>query len=471
VLFQSDYHLKELSMGQYEQPVVGMRSCFDFAGPDDDFQEWSGREWFMVRKAEVHITDGNVLIPFVKMGVEAREQVKNGDSWDDKLITRPDHPLVKYAESFTRNFELIAERKSVIYHLRELAKTSIIAKFLLDAGVEMDEAWFHVWQEESIACSLEVPQLWNRRNNSEVVIKENAINTGKSISHCVYGGVQFGLDKFNLSTGVARTAPLSVGQASASVTSLSQKLPGVSRTGTLVANLPTSTALAALPKGVGRRDATSFAASLLGTSVSARAPSIGLSSGIISAMQPGGDLPGLTISPGFKPPKPLLTGSLLGKRVSPVAQPQRLHFGLRPQGLAPITMTQPSFPGALLPKAQLLNPSVVNPPVGSAVPPPPRLSAIAGVPRLTAALQAAAIAPNFQRSPINEPALQSSLQGVDLRLDSFDLSSAKRVSLEAHEGSWGHEAKPLDECVVVADAFWRGLEDDAEAFKEKIVLC
>ena len=31
VLFQSDYHLKELSMGEYDQPVVGMKSCFDFS--------------------------------------------------------------------------------------------------------------------------------------------------------------------------------------------------------------------------------------------------------------------------------------------------------------------------------------------------------------------------------------------------------------------------------------------------------
>merc|ERR1719386_126441 len=31
VLFQSDYHLKELSMGEYQQPIVGMRSSFDFS--------------------------------------------------------------------------------------------------------------------------------------------------------------------------------------------------------------------------------------------------------------------------------------------------------------------------------------------------------------------------------------------------------------------------------------------------------
>merc|ERR1719327_1017050 len=31
VLFQADFYLKELSMGECDQPVVGMKSCFDLA--------------------------------------------------------------------------------------------------------------------------------------------------------------------------------------------------------------------------------------------------------------------------------------------------------------------------------------------------------------------------------------------------------------------------------------------------------
>merc|ERR1719506_3068561 len=131
VLFQADYHLKELSMGEYEQPVVGMKSCFDYSEMDSkDFKEWSAREWFLVRKAEVQVSDSSVLIPCVKMGVEAREQVLGAQGLQDKQICRPDHPMLKYAEAFTKNFDLIAERKSVIYHLRELAKSSVLAKHL-----------------------------------------------------------------------------------------------------------------------------------------------------------------------------------------------------------------------------------------------------------------------------------------------------------------------------------------------------
>merc|ERR1719174_463471 len=53
VLFQADYHLKELSMGECDQPVVGMKSCFEYSEEDEMVKEsWSAREWFMVRKAE-----------------------------------------------------------------------------------------------------------------------------------------------------------------------------------------------------------------------------------------------------------------------------------------------------------------------------------------------------------------------------------------------------------------------------------
>jgi hypothetical protein len=67
VLFQADYHLKELSMGQHEQPVVGMKSCFHYSEQEGDATGWTAREWFMVRKAEVHITGNSVLIPFLRM--------------------------------------------------------------------------------------------------------------------------------------------------------------------------------------------------------------------------------------------------------------------------------------------------------------------------------------------------------------------------------------------------------------------
>eukprot|EP00971_Amphidinium_carterae_P291325 5784100-Amphidinium_carterae.2 len=46
---------------------------------------------------------------------------------------RPDHPMVKYAKDFTKYFDLIAERKSAVFHLREVAKVCVLAKYLLEA--------------------------------------------------------------------------------------------------------------------------------------------------------------------------------------------------------------------------------------------------------------------------------------------------------------------------------------------------
>merc|ERR1719162_2033524 len=70
-MFQADYLLKELSMGKFDQPVVGMKSCLDFADTDKSESSWTGREWFTMKNAEMKLSDDDVLVPVVKMGVEA----------------------------------------------------------------------------------------------------------------------------------------------------------------------------------------------------------------------------------------------------------------------------------------------------------------------------------------------------------------------------------------------------------------
>merc|ERR1719399_812869 len=74
--------------------------------------------------------------------------------------------------------------------------------------MELSKSWFQL-AEGDWACSLEVPQLWNEREYSQVHIQNGALvrNTDQNMSrvHGVYGGVMFGLDRLN----VARTVPLS----------------------------------------------------------------------------------------------------------------------------------------------------------------------------------------------------------------------------------------------------------------------
>jgi len=217
VLFQADYHLKELSMGEYSQPVVGMKSCLDYSFDEGHDKHWNAREWFMVRKAEVHISEDNVLIPFVKMGVEAWEQFVAPDGeLKDVKVTRRDHPLLLYAQAFTHNFDLIAERKSVIYHLRELAKASVLAKYLVDSRMRVPEAWFSAAGVTAETApepkSLEIPQLWNERAYSKIRLEDGKIvdyaGSFGTQSHGVYGGVSFGLDRFKVAAhGRAARAP------------------------------------------------------------------------------------------------------------------------------------------------------------------------------------------------------------------------------------------------------------------------
>uniref|UniRef100_A0A7S1LMS8 Uncharacterized protein n=1 Tax=Alexandrium catenella TaxID=2925 RepID=A0A7S1LMS8_ALECA len=144
-----------------------------------------------------------VLVPSLKMGVEAREQLVGPNGMEDVRVTRPDHPLVKYAEAFTERFDLIAERKSVIRHLRELAKASVLAKFLLDAEVQLQDEWFKPPAEGRDACCLEIPQLWNERYHSQIRVQDGKImdagKAGYKSVNGVYGGVEFGIDKFDLS--------------------------------------------------------------------------------------------------------------------------------------------------------------------------------------------------------------------------------------------------------------------------------
>mmetsp|Transcript_55096 Transcript_55096/g.172754 ORF Transcript_55096/g.172754 Transcript_55096/m.172754 type:complete len:565 (+) Transcript_55096:1-1695(+) len=137
------------------------------------------------------------------MGVEAREQILGPNGMEDIKVTKPEHPLVKYADSFTEKFDLIAERKSVINQLRELAKASVLAKFLLDAEVQLEDAWFQFEASDSSACCLEIPQLWNERYRAQLRVQDGKVVDGSDVGaksvRGVYGGVEFGLDKFDLS--------------------------------------------------------------------------------------------------------------------------------------------------------------------------------------------------------------------------------------------------------------------------------
>jgi len=256
-MFQADYHLKELSMGEYEQPVLGMKSCHDLLEIDGLDKEWNAREWFVIKKAQVQVSSDDVLLPFVQMGVEAREQSRGSDGLEDVLITRPDHPMVKYAELFTENFDLIAERKSAIFHLRELAKATVMAKYLIDAQVSLDDCWFNS-AEEVIPSPMEIPQLWNERSYSKVHVTNGHVRDMDmgiaAKTHGIYGGVQLGVPGVPAPPGVVAVPGVPAIVAAPAPTRMAARLApsvsGVSTMGRLVAAGPAGLTIRPTPKGV-----------------------------------------------------------------------------------------------------------------------------------------------------------------------------------------------------------------------------
>jgi hypothetical protein len=481
VLFQADYHLKELSMGEYDQPVVGMRSCFDYSEMENMEAEWRAREWFMVRKAEVHISGNSVLRPYVKMGVEAREQTMTGNSMEDKQITRANHPMVMYAEQFTKNFDLIAERKSVVYHLRELAKASVLAKYLLESGVQLEEPWFHLASQAEVACSLEVPQLWNERVSAKVDVEGGIVNNQhKSRMHGVYGGVQFGLDKFNLSTSVSRApgASLSAGMPK------HRLAYGLSRRAGLA---PVSNIMSMASGAQFAPPSAALSTSLTG------APRLAASIGV-SPLRAGMALPSAALSATIAPR--LATSISVSVSASMAAAPRLATTLGASIGTAPrLASTLSASIGAPPRLATTLGASIGAAPrlatsIGASIGAAPRLAAsmsatVGATPRLATSLGAsigaaprlaASVMPPHrlaaQISAASKPSLAASiggiaparLQGVDLRLDNFDLSEAKNISSETLE--WCGELQPLEAGVSVGKIFWSGLED-AKIFKDE----
>lgn len=468
VLFQADYHLKELSMGEHDQPVVGMKSCIDYSLQEQVHLEWRAREWFMVRKAEVQISENNVLYPYVKMGVEAREQVIKDDSMQDKQITRPDHPMVMYAEAFTKNFDLIAERKSVVYHLRELAKASVIAKYLLDTHVQLDDGWFNLASGKEVPCSLEVPQLWNERIFAKVNVEGGVLkNEQDSHMHGVYGGVQFGLDKFSLATSISRA-------------------PGAS----VVAGMPKHRLAFGLSQRAGLAPVSNIMSMASGAQF--KPPSAAISASALTGAPRLATSIGVSpLRAGLAPPSAALSATIAPRLATSVsasiAAVPRLStsaaatIGMAPRlatsigasiGAAPRLATSVMPPQRLAAQISAASRPLLATSIGAA---PPRLAAsisasIGGAPRLGANLSASmGLAPPRLGANLSASigAVPGRLQGVDLRLDNFDLSEAKHVSRETQEGSWGGELKSLEECVAMGSTFWLSLESDGEILKKE----
>lgn len=82
---------------------------------------------------------------------------------------------------------------------------SVIAKGVLEGSsfdVPSQEPWFDLGSQISTGCCMEVPQLWNDRCFSEIRMENGEVVTSEKLRdakvHGVYGGVDFGIDRFRL---------------------------------------------------------------------------------------------------------------------------------------------------------------------------------------------------------------------------------------------------------------------------------
>jgi len=442
VMFQADYHLKELSMGEYDQPVVGMKSCFDYSKIEGLAQEWSAREWFVVRKAEIHMSEDGAVVPFLRMGVEAREQILTSSGLEDAALTRPDHPLVRYAEAFTHNFDLIAERKSVVFQLREVAKASVVAKFMLESGINFEDSWYSLGEAEGAACCLEVPQLWNDHCFSKIRMEDGAIIAAEKRTdekvHGVYGGVDFGIDRFRLAAPSRVATSVVAGRAAL--------------------GRPSSTLMATSQAGLAMGPSRQF--TRLAAPLSARA-TLTAPSRLAAPLTARAGLAAPLTAAAARP----ATSLMATQRVSMGAPTSRLAAPLRASMAAPSRLAAPltaraglaaplSAMAAARPATSLMATSRLS--VGA-----PQARLAAPISAMTAARPASSLMATSRLSMAAPQVATARLsagmpRGVDLNLEKFNLSAA------AEPGTWaGTIEAPAGAENVTFDcqAFWQSVED------------
>ena len=97
---------------------------------------------------------------------------------DDKTVTSSDHPCKKFADAFMSNLDLIAERKSVVFHLRELARASVMPKFLEEAEAKIQKSWYKLADEIVRSTKPEahpqIPQLLNMRRTGRIQFNDGS---------------------------------------------------------------------------------------------------------------------------------------------------------------------------------------------------------------------------------------------------------------------------------------------------------
>lgn len=212
ILFQADFVLKKLAFGEISIPGVDLHP----ANAVDD-KPFMARQWFVVREASVDVSQDGFLIPRVTMGVECREIMNSPTGVKDAPSTDPTSHFVKHAQKVTEHFSEIARRIPVIAELIEVARATILARYLIEKGAKVDRKVLEKVTHPAVMKSYEkkIPTIVKKQHYSTVRNTDGVVLTDKRI-RTVHGGVDLSAPKKIMeATGSARTrvsAPRSVTQ-------------------------------------------------------------------------------------------------------------------------------------------------------------------------------------------------------------------------------------------------------------------
>merc|ERR1719265_127967 len=98
--------MKQLCLGIVKLPSgISLPSLFDASLDEREFI--ASRQWFVVEQAEVAETEDGVLVPTVRIGIEARRLVCTDNGIEDAPSTDPKEPAVLFAQVFSKQFPLL----------------------------------------------------------------------------------------------------------------------------------------------------------------------------------------------------------------------------------------------------------------------------------------------------------------------------------------------------------------------------
>lgn len=194
VLFQSDYELKKLCVGDTVLPEL---SCiFDMESTAPFPEGHAARQWFVVRRAGVTVASDGVVLPYCEMGVNARRLVPSAKGYVDAEHTDPNDALVCMAKSISDNFLDVAAKLPAVAELVKVARATILARYLLECRCRVDENvldGFNIPQcPEGDAYTMEIPTLRTHRRSSSVSRRGRSLVMERQ-HHAVHGGVDLGL--------------------------------------------------------------------------------------------------------------------------------------------------------------------------------------------------------------------------------------------------------------------------------------